>query len=126
MTILKSLNPINQTACLEEQKFYKYFQDPLLKITRLCTCYSPQNNLLLISKDKFARNTLRAPINSNSIFFIIPVSFCAFIFAFALGLSKLYTNVDLERAIKLALKLFIKGQKYSQVNSALQNRVFKA
>lgn len=38
----------------------------------------------------------------------------------------MYTNVDLQRATKLALELFVKGQKHGQANFALRKKVFKA
>lgn len=44
----------------------------------------------------------------------------------ALGLLKMYTNVNLKKAIRLVSKLFIKGQKYSQAKPAPWNRAFKA
>ena len=37
-----------------------------------------------------------------------------------------YTDKNLQRAIKLALELFIKGQEHGQANSAPRNRAFKA
>ena len=46
--------------------------------------------------------------------------------AFVLGLLARYTDKDLQKANKLALKLFIKGQKHGQANSAPRDRAFKA
>ena len=37
-----------------------------------------------------------------------------------------YTDVDLQRAIKLALELFVKGQLHGQANSAPRDRALKA
>ena len=37
-----------------------------------------------------------------------------------------YTDKNLQRATKLALKLFVKGQEHGQANSAPRNRAFKA
>ena len=42
------------------------------------------------------------------------------------GPPGMYTNVDLQRATRLALKLFVKGQKYGQANSALRKRALQA
>lgn len=45
---------------------------------------------------------------------------------FILALPGMYTNIDLERANKVALALFIKGQKYNKANFAPWNGAFKA
>lgn len=42
------------------------------------------------------------------------------------GPPDMYTNMDLQKTNMLVLKLFNKGQKHSQANSAFWNRVFKA
>ena len=48
--------------------------------------------------------------------------------AYALSLSKRYINKNLQKTTKLALELFIKGQKYGQlqVNSIYQKQPLKA
>lgn len=38
----------------------------------------------------------------------------------------IYTNIDLQRATKLALKFFLKGQEYGKANFASRNRALKA
>lgn len=64
----------------------------------------------LTGKDKLAKVTLRALINGNKIFTLIPVTFYMLIFAFTPNLLGTYTIVYLQKTIKLALKLFIKGK----------------
>lgn len=76
-------------------------------------------NLTSICKDKFAKNALKAFIKgSNTLTSILAIS-CTSIsiltkalamvltFVLILGSLGLYTDVDLQKAIKLALKLFI-------------------
>lgn len=46
--------------------------------------------------------------------------------ALILGPLGMFTNVDLQRATKLALKLFVNGQEYGKANSASWDRAFKA
>lgn len=48
-------------------------------------------------------------------------------FAFTLvsNSSNIDTNIDLQKTIWLVLKLFVKDQKYGQINSASGNKVFK-
>lgn len=36
------------------------------------------------------------------------------------GLSNMYTNVDLQKPVELALQLFVKGQEHDKANSAHQ------
>lgn len=73
----------------------------------------------------------------NSILTLTPIMSCASTFTMAyistlfltqaliLGPSDIYTNVNLQKAIKLALKLFVKGQKYNQANPTSWNKTFK-
>ena len=46
--------------------------------------------------------------------------------AFVPGPPERYTDENLQKAIKLALELFVKGQKHGQANSAPRNRALKA
>lgn len=61
--------------------------------------------LFFTSKDKFAR---KFSIKSIDILTFISITFSVPI----LGLLSIYTNVNLQKATRLALKLFIKSQKY--------------
>lgn len=77
-------------------------------------------NFLLGIENKLART----PIKDNNtlisflVFFRAQTLFLALNFTFISGLSSSYTNVDLQKASKLTLKLFVKGQKYGQTNFA--------
>lgn len=64
----------------------------------------------------------------SNIFTPTPAIFCALTPAFAptLGPPGMYTDMNLQKAIRLALKLFVKGQKHGQANFAPQDRFFKA
>ena len=46
--------------------------------------------------------------------------------ALAPGPPSMYTDVDLQRATRLALELFVKSQKHGQANSAPRERALKA
>ena len=46
--------------------------------------------------------------------------------ALASGQPGMYTDVDLQRATRLALELFVKGQEHGQANPVSQDRVLKA
>ena len=79
------------------------------------------------------RNAGGASINDSGIFVSTPAVFCALIFTpvqtlapaqaftsaftFASGLPERYIDKNLYRAIKLTLKLFVKGQKYGQLQA---------
>lgn len=90
-------------------------------------------NILLSGKNKFAKNFSKDPIKNNSIstFFLAVSQAQTLVLAQNLAsaldssLLGIYTSVDLQKTTKLALKLFVKGQKYSQANSIPLDRVFK-
>ena len=87
-------------------------------------------NLPLIGKDKLTEDAPEAPTKNNgtltpifAIFYIltsmlaqIPTSIQAS--TPASGPPDMYINIDLQKATKLALELFIKSQKYGQANWA--------
>lgn len=81
-------------------------------MTGLQTCY----NLASIGKDELAK---RAHIKGNSTFTSASaqVPAPAQTPALALSLLGIYTDVNLQRATKLVLKMFIKDQKYSQLQA---------
>ena len=60
------------------------------------------------------RNAGRAPTNDNGTLVPMPAVFCALTSApaSAPGLPERYTDEDLQRATKLALELFVKGEEY--------------
>lgn len=70
------------------------------------------NFFLTINKDKLIKNILKAFINNSSFFTLIFATFYAFTLALAavsvLDLSDIYININLQKAIKLILALFIK------------------
>ena len=79
------------------------------------TWQSSRWNLLPADEDKFAGATQKAPINDNStpshtpVVSRVPTPALALPLALAELVAK-YTNADLQRATKLALKLFVQGQ----------------
>ena len=83
-----------------------------------------RRNPLLGGKNELAG----APIEGNSTSAISCASIFAPILAPALasGPPKRYTDKNLQRATKLALELFVKGQKHGQANSAPRNKGLKA
>lgn len=70
------------------------------------------NFFLTINKDKLIENILKAFINNSSFFTLIFAAFYAFTLALVavsvLDLSDIYININLQKAIKLILELFIK------------------
>lgn len=70
-----------------------------------------------ISKNKPIRNALEAFTNNNNTFSLISIAFYIFIpiLTLNLGLLNIYTNVNLQKTIRLALELFFKSQKYGQL-----------
>lgn len=74
-------------------------------------------NFLPFKKDKFAKNALEALINSNytPIPAVFPAPTEALVLAqiFILNIPGMYTDVDLQKTTKLAIKLFVKGLKHS-------------
>ena len=81
-------------------------------MARLCTCY----NSPTAGKDEVTKDALEVPIKSNSTFTCSPTISCVLIPALAQvpipGPPDLYTDVDLQKTTKLALELFVKGQKH--------------
>lgn len=82
---------------------------------RYCFYY----NLLLNGKNKLAENALKAFIKSNSIATLTLIIFYVFTYALdqalILSLPEIYINTNLQKTSKLALELFIKGQKYGKL-----------
>ena len=74
------------------------------------------NLFLPVGKDELTRNAPGAPTKSSSISILLPAVFCVPTLAPAQapapGLPNLYIDEDLQRATKLALELFVKGQEY--------------
>ena len=83
-------------------------------MARPCACQSRRLNPPPDNKDKLAGAASEAPTNDSGTPFHTPVmSYVptlapALLFALAKLVAK-YTNADLQRATKLALKLFIQG-----------------
>lgn len=87
-------------------------------MTRPQTCKSFCYNLPPVGKNELAKSALRASTNSNGIpTFISTLAISrAFIPAFVPAQSPLggiHTNLNLQQATKLALKLFVQGQAYA-------------
>lgn len=78
-------------------------------------CYSFWTNPPPTSKDELTGSILGAPTKSSGTLTLTPAASRTHIptpTPAPIALS-LYTNANLQRAIKLALELFAKGQKYS-------------
>ena len=94
------------------------------------TCCSPWSNPPPTGKDELAGGAPRAPTKGSGIPTPISAASRALTPApaptFAPGLPGLYTDMDLQRATKLALKLFVKGQKHGQANFAPREKALKA
>lgn len=83
------------------------------------TCHNPAPT----GKNKLAKNTVRAPTKNNSTFTSILAVFRALtpvlaqdpVLAkvFISGSLDIYTDENLQKTTRLALELFMKGQKYS-------------
>lgn len=86
-------------------------------------------NFAPVDKDKLTKG---AHITDSSIVSLIFTFFHALTPALAQisasnpGLSDIYTDVNLQKAIKLALKLFVKSKKYGEARFALCDCPFKA
>lgn len=96
-------------------------------MARLQTRY----NLALVGEDKFAEDVTTKDSNTPTLSLAIscpqtPAS--AQVPIFAPSLPGMYTNINLQKATRLALELFIKGQEYGQfqANSPSFNCLFKA
>lgn len=70
-------------------------------------------NLALISKKDLVRDILKALIDSNNTSILIFAVFYTVIPTFTLSYLSIYIDVNLYKVTKLAIKLFIWGQKYS-------------
>lgn len=88
-----------------------------------------------IVKDELAKNISIKDSNTITPFLTIfwaetPAFTQVFIFAQALtsapGPLGMYTNINLQKAIRLALELFVKGQKKGKINSTSRDKDFKA
>lgn len=81
-------------------------------------------NSTFVSKDKLIRDILEAHTRNNGIFTLISIVFCAFTLALAQtpalipGLSSMYPNLNLQKATKLVLELFVKSQEYKQLRAS--------
>ena len=116
---------MGQLARLEETEVTDTFETNLAKqMAGPRNCRSLQSNSLPTSKDELAEGALEASTKSSDTVTLTPAISLAPVPA--LGMPGLYMDVNLQRATKLALKLFMKGQKYGQKNFAFQNRAFKA
>ena len=83
---------------------------------------SPRNNPPLTGEDELAGDAPEAPTKGSS----TPTSAPAQVPTSAPGPTGMYTDVDLQRATRLALESFVKGQEHGWANSAPRNRAFKA
>lgn len=82
------------------------------QMTDLSICCTHCGNFLFVSKDKLVD---KAPIKSSNMNTLILVVFCIPTFASILASSgDMYTNMDLQKATKLAIKFFIQDQAYAQ------------
>lgn len=82
------------------------------------SCRNSQNNPSLNGNNKLARSATGALIEDSGTPIFIPATSWAYSPTLALVAPDLYTNTDLQRATKLALESFVKGQEYGQANSA--------
>ena len=106
ITILKAPNPTSQPIHLEEQKLS-----------------SPESTYSIqITGSHTRRNTGKAPTNDSGTSVPTPAVSCAptptSTPTFVPGSPGRYTNEDLQRATKLALKSFVKGQEYGQLQTS--------
>lgn len=88
-----------------------------------CICCKPA----FIRKDKLVGGISLKDSNTfipSPTIFWVQTATPAQAFTFVSNLPDMYTNVNLQKAIKLTLKLFIKGQKHEKANSTPKNRVF--
>lgn len=79
-------------------------------MTKPCTYFSLYNkDFLFVSKNKFSKKFPKAFTNNNNTFICIFIIFNIFILIsiFILVLLGIYININLQKTIKLALKLFI-------------------
>lgn len=82
-------------------------------------------NFTFVSKDELTGDILEAHTRNSGIFTLISIVFCAFTLALAQtptlipGLSSIYLNLNLQKATKLALELFIKSQEYEQLQASI-------
>ena len=128
ITILKAPNPTGQPARLEEQKSYRYLRTQSSQMAGPRTRRNPP----LGGEDELAG----APTEGNSTPSPSPVVSQAQTPAPAQapaptpapGPPGRYTDEDLQRATKLALESFVKGQEHGQLeaNSALREQPLKA
>lgn len=98
-------------------------------------------NPTLVREDEFIK--INSTKNSNTSIFFLAISsiqtlaptqspalaqFSAPVQAFASapGLLGMYINIDLQRVIKLVLKLFIKGPEHNKASFTFLNQAFKA
>lgn len=93
----------------------------------LCTCH----NSAPIGEDGLAGGIPIKSSNTLTFFLIIswlqtPTPIQASTPAPTLDSLSIYTNITLQRATRLALKLFVKDQKHNKVNSIPWDKVFKA
>lgn len=92
-------------------------------------------NFASVGEDKLAGDVYIKSINTLTSYLAIfqvqtpaPTQVPAFIQAptFTSGQPDMYTEENLQKATRLALKLLVKGQEYRKANSILQNMALKA
>lgn len=94
-------------------------------MARLQICH----NLGPIGENKFAGGATTKGSNTSMAFLAQtspPSQALALAPTFTLGPLSIYTNINLQRTIRLTLKLFVKGEEHEQANSAPGKRAFKA
>ena len=87
---------------------------------------SPRSNPTPTGKDELAGGASGAPTKGSGTLTSTPAVSRAHTPAPALDPQDRYADEDLQRATKLALELFAKGQEHSQANSAPRERALKA
>ena len=111
---------MGQPACLENQKFIVTLEANFCsQMARLCTrrnsggTFIDNSNIPNLTSAVFCITTsalVQIPIPAQAPVFTLT-------FTSALGPPRRYTNKNLQKAIKLALKIFAKGQKYDQLQT---------
>ena len=117
------------TRLEEEKKTFSYLWALVrasyffIAMPKPCACQSSRWNLLLANTYKLAKATLGVPTNDSNTPSYTPAVLHKPTLAPSLPLASVelvakYTNTDLQKAIKLALKLFVQGQQQVQSQMA--------
>lgn len=85
------------------------------------------NLFFIFGKDESIKNVLKTSTSSNSSLTLRFATFHMLIFiltststfALTLGLSNIYTNIELQKVTRLTLKFFIKNQKYGKLEASI-------